>query len=202
MKETANIAAVGALSPDFMGFIFFEKSPRFVGNEFTVPELLPRSCIRVGVFVNAAQDFILDCVNRNALQAIQLHGAESPELCMNLRKHGLQVIKVFSAGESIDFRQMEEYVPNVDYFLFDTKGKFHGGNAKAFDWSLLKAYPYRIPYFISGGIGPGNILKVLELQSEWLYGVDINSGVESSPGLKDVDKVKLIKKAILQDHAV
>lgn len=193
MREPENIRQVAALQPDYMGFIFYRGTPRYVGDDFTIPADLPRATRRVGVFVNATTSEVLAQARRHNLDLVQLHGDESPGQCGNLRAAGLGVIKVFSVGDDMDFRVTEVYASAVDYFLFDTKGKFYGGNAVAFDWRILSRYDQEVPFFLSGGITPENVPGISLLKGLNIAAIDVNSGVEVSPALKDVNKIKAIQ---------
>jgi phosphoribosylanthranilate isomerase len=190
MRDRDNIRMVASFLPDYMGFIFYPESPRFVGNDFTVPEDLPHSIRKVGVFVNESSDNILVKARHAGLDAIQLHGNESAEECNALRSAGFTVIKVFSIGEHFDFSVTKSYAPSVDFFLFDTKGRYYGGNANTFDWDILKRYDQEVPFFLSGGISPENVECVKPLRDMNLYALDVNSGVEDMPGVKSPDKLK------------
>ena len=190
MREPDNMLKAGALQPDFMGFIFYPNSPRCVPDDFKLPVGLPSSIKRVGVFVNETSKQILNAVNKHALDFIQLHGNESVEFCEGLKKAGVGVIKVFSIGEGFQFSAIEPYKKAVDFFLFDTKGKYYGGNTSVFDWNLLKQYDQEIPFFLSGGISLENIKDISKLSGMNLYAVDVNSGVEVNPGIKNIDKIK------------
>jgi len=193
MREASNIFAVGALQPDYMGFIFYEKSKRFVGNNFSIPKELPQHVNKVGVFVNEKSDVILTQVSKFKLDYVQLHGNETPEECKGLNENKIGVIKVFSVSEEFDFTSTKPYQPHVDFIMFDTKSESHGGTGKTFDWNLLKKYDQRIPFFLSGGLSVGNIQNVKTLKGMNLHAVDLNSGVETAPGLKDITKIKSIK---------
>lgn len=190
MREPDNILGVGALQPDFIGFIFYPQSPRCVLDSFRLPVNLPASIKRVGVFVNEKSDHILNTVNKHALDFVQLHGNESAEICEELKQTGIGVIKVFSIDESFNFATINPYKQVVDFFLFDAKGKYHGGNASTFNWNLLKQYDQEIPFFLSGGISVSNVPDISQLKDMNLYAVDVNSGVEVSPGVKDINKIK------------
>jgi phosphoribosylanthranilate isomerase len=192
MRDRQNILEVSELEPDYMGFIFYAASPRYVGDDFTVPEI-SSATKRVGVFVNAETDVMLRKVLDNKLDYIQLHGTESPEQCRELKNEGIRVIKVFSVDDRMDFEITEAYQNVVDYFLFDTKGKFYGGNARTFDWNMLSRYNQKIPFFLSGGISPEHIKKIRRLNLPALEVIDINSGVEVRPAFKDVSKIKAMK---------
>jgi len=187
MRETENIRQLLMLQPDYMGFIFYPKSKRFVEGILS-PEVLaefPASCKKTGVFVNASLAEIQEAILKYGLNAIQLHGEESPELCVALKKPELEIIKVFSVGSDFDFEQLKAFQSVCDYFLFDTKGDNYGGHGVTFDWQILKNKAIQKPFFLSGGIDPENI-KDIENISPFLYAIDVNSKFELSPGLKDI----------------
>ena len=192
MKYPENILEVGGLLTDYMGFIFWKKSARyFDGN---LPEL-PQSIKKVGVFVNASIEEILEKIEKHDLQAVQLHGDESVEFCENLKKklpNLIDVIKVFSILDTFDFAILNSYENVCDFFLFDTKGKLPGGNGTTFDWDVLKKYPSTKPFFLSGGIGVEEMDAVNEILKTNLpvYAVDVNSKLEIEPGLKNTQLCK------------
>ncbi len=190
MRDVENIRMAASFLPDYMGFIFYPESPRFVGVDFKVPEDLPKSIHRVGVFVNEPIISVLDRAKHAGLDSIQLHGNESAEDCSVLMAAGFSVIKVFSIDKHFDFSLTKPYVSSVHYFLFDTKGKYYGGNANTFDWDILKRYDQEVPFFLSGGISPENVESVRPLRDMNLYALDVNSGVEDLPGVKSADKLK------------
>lgn len=196
MRDADNIREVGALAPDFMGFIFYKESPRYVGPDFTIPDSLQARIKKVGVFVNESTDGIMETVKKHRLDLVQLHGGESADQCRNLRDRGVGVIKAFSVDDDTRFTETEDYREVVDYFLFDTKGKYFGGNARRFDWQVLSRYDQQVPFFLSGGISPENIAEVLAFGNYNIAAVDVNSGVEVKPALKDVEKVRSIKKTL------
>ena len=185
MRETENILQVASLSPDYMGFIFYSKSPRFVGENFVIPDQFPAIIKRVGVFVNERVEDMLAKRDKHRLDMLQLHGDESPDVCEVVRRSGTKVIKVFSVDDKFDFESTIPYKNVVDYFLFDTKGKYYGGNATPFDWRVLERYDQNIPFFLSGGLNPENISGIHDLKGMNVHAVDVNSGVERSPGIKD-----------------
>lgn len=189
MRDARNILQVADLSPDFMGFIFYPPSPRFVGVDFKMADDFPKYIKRVGVFVNEVSSKVLEIAKFNQLDFIQLHGDESVTYCLEVKNAGLGVIKVFRVDEDFDFVQTNAYSEVVDYFLFDTKGKYYGGNAQKFNWALLKKYNQKIPFFLSGGIKSTDVCDILEVEGMNLVAIDINSGVEQSPGLKDITKL-------------
>ncbi len=193
MKFQSNISKVSKLKPDFMGFIFWSKSKRFF-NEKSI--LISNKINKVGVFVNQDYDFIEEKINNFKLDFVQLHGEEDYQFCKKI-KNRCKVIKVFNIGTNFDFKILNSFESVCDYFLFDTKGDSYGGNGIKFNWKLLKKYPSKIPFLLSGGIDLTDfteILKIKELEIP-LIGIDINSKFELKPGLKDIKKVKeLIKK--------
>ena len=193
MREAGNILAVGALQPDYMGFIFYEKSKRFVGNNFSIPNELPQHINKVGVFVNEKSDVILALVSKFKLDYVQLHGDETPEECKGLKENEIGVIKAFSVSAGFDFMSTKPYQPHVDFFMFDTKSESYGGTGKTFDWNLLKKYDQQTPFFLSGGLSGENIQNVKTLRDMNLHAIDINSGAEIKPGIKDTEKIKSIK---------
>lgn len=193
MRDVNNIAEVSALHPDFMGFIFYRPSPRYVGDDFKMPEILSPATRLVGVFVNEVNSVIERKVKEHNLDYVQLHGDETPEQCRELKNLGIGVIKVFPVDDNMDFSVTQKYCDAVDYFLFDTKGKYFGGNAVRFNWELLSRYDQRVPFFISGGITPEHIEEIQRLGNMNLVAIDVNSGVEISPAFKDVKKIQAIK---------
>jgi phosphoribosylanthranilate isomerase len=197
MRDSSNIAELAGLKPDFMGFIFYPPSKRFAGelDEKALAEL-GNEIKRVGVFVNAPVNEIIEKVKKYRLDAVQLHGDEMPEVCSILKENGLTVIKVFSVADTLP-ENLNEYKPYVDYFLFDTKTEGYGGSGKKFSWEVLKDYDNEIPLILSGGIGPDSADEIRNLKGLNLYGVDINSRFETEPGLKDVKLVEDFKKKLL-----
>lgn len=198
MRAAANIEAVAATQPHFMGFIFYKNSPRYVGNQFQIPENFPVSIKRVGVFVNETPAVVLDRVQNHKLDFVQLHGDEKPGYIKNLKASGVGVIKVFRVDADFDFSTTKEFESVSDFFLFDTKGKQYGGNAIKFDWKLLQQYTGSVPFFLSGGISADDIHALTEFKHPQWYGVDVNSGVEVVPGLKDSLKVKNLLQSLAE----
>lgn len=200
LRDPENILAVAGLKPDFMGFIFHKPSPRYVGADFKLPGKLDASIKKVGVFVNESVSTIRELSARFGLDAIQLHGDELPVTAGELKAEGLTVIKVLRIAESMDVEELDTFKDSVDYFLFDTRGKYYGGNARKFNWELLKSYRLEIPFFLSGGLTPLDVNEAIQLNLPLLYALDLNSGVEEAPGRKNIDKVSTtisnIRKAI------
>lgn len=175
-----------------MGFIFYPKSPRYVGEAFKVPDI-SHAVKRVGVFVNEATELIVEKAVEYQLDYLQLHGDETIQQCEDLRNQGRKVIKVFSVDDQMDFAVTRPYESVVDFFLFDTKGKYYGGNSRSFDWKILANYEQRVPFFLSGGIGLENMSTIKSLQGMNLHAIDLNSGVETGPAMKDVKKIKQVQ---------
>lgn len=191
MKYQDNIKQVASLKPDYLGFIFYEGTPRHFDTK--IPEIL-EDIKKVGVFVNEEVSTIIKKVNEFKLDVVQLHGEESPYFCSILRSTKLlsrpiEIIKVFSVKDGFNFDVLEAYENVCDFFLFDTKGKLPGGNGYRFDWSLLNNYPSTKPFFLSGGIGLDQIEELKQFKeskaSEYCYALDVNSKFETEPGLKN-----------------
>ncbi|RYG12567.1 MAG: phosphoribosylanthranilate isomerase [Chitinophagaceae bacterium] len=199
MKFAANIAAVASLQPDYLGFIFYEKSPRFISDvSAELINYIPSEIKTAGVFVNEDLEIVSKKVNLYQLKAVQLHGNESPEYCSALKTtfSGLEIIKAFGVDEDFDFSILDTYLDVVDYFLFDTKTKAHGGSGKTFDWKILDSYKLDKPYFLSGGIDLEHIAAIAEIKDSRLYALDINSRFEIEAGVKDAEKIREFKIAI------
>lgn len=224
MKYQDNIKQVAALQPDYLGFIFYEKSKRNFNTQ-TIPTL-PASIKKTGVFVNAEIEFVLEKTNKYNLQAVQLHGTESPEYCVNLQHafktltakkkdseadnkvdlktpkniEKLEIFKVFSIKDTFDFSVLKPYEDACDFFLFDTKGKLHGGNGYTFNWNVLNDYPSKKPFFLSGGLGLEEVEAIKTFTnskaSKYCYALDVNSKFEIEPGLKDVSVLKTFKNKV------
>jgi phosphoribosylanthranilate isomerase len=193
MRDTENITHLLALQPDYMGFIFYEKSKRFVGEDLDEDLLksFPMNTKKVGVFVNAQPAYILEKVRKYQLDFVQLHGEESPDFCKNLRLKGVNVIKAFSVDENFNFSQLNNFKPWCDYFLFDTKGEQKGGNGIAFNWEILNRYDNEKPFFLAGGIDLENADEAFSLSEKYkIHAVDVNSKFEIEPGLKDLEKLR------------
>ena len=191
MRDPENISGIVAALPDFMGFIFYPKSKRFVGFEPSTEILavIPDSVQKVGVFVDETPEKVMEIVAGWKLDVVQLHGNESPEYCQQIKNSGMVVFKAFSVDEQFDFAAMKAYSGVCDYFLFDTKGQLPGGTGQKFNWELLENYRGDVPFFLSGGIGPDDLEVLRNFKHPRWHGIDINSGFEISPALKDVEKV-------------
>jgi phosphoribosylanthranilate isomerase len=188
MRDADNIRAVSELGIDWMGFIFWPPSSRYVSEK---PSFLPTRQKRVGVFVDARIEEVKSKADEYALDLIQLHGSESPAFCERLKANSRQqLIKAFNIATQEDLEQTIPYEGLVDYFLFDTKAKMVGGNGTQFDWSVLSAYQGNTPFLLSGGIGPDDTEKVRNFHHPQLAGIDLNSRFELSPAFKDIEKLK------------
>ena len=194
MQETENIAALASLQPDYMGFIFWEPSKRYCT---TVPTDIPKHIKKVGVFVDETTKQIKEKVKLFGLDAVQLHGDESPRQCAALLNL-CEVIKAFLIGPDFDFKTLTPYQDHCTYFLFDTQGPLPGGNGTAFDWKLLAGYTLDTPFFLSGGIGLGHVEAIAEIRKRNLpiHALDINSQFESKPGVKKIEKIEKFKQLV------
>lgn len=191
MKQAANIAAVAELQPDYLGFIFYQKSPRFIPEvSAELIKYVPSTIKTTGVFVNEDVQIVKQHIIKYNLKAIQLHGNEDVSYCQELKLADVEIIKAFGVDEHFDFEKLSAYLNVVDYFLFDTQTPAHGGSGKVFDWSLLQNYKFEKPYFLSGGIDLLHIAEIKQIIDPRLYAVDVNSKFELEPGLKDVEKLK------------
>lgn len=191
MKYLENMEEVIKLSPDFLGFIFYPKSPRYMADTLNPDEVarIPAHIKKVGVFVNETTAMVLEKVNSYQLDLVQLHGHESPEFCETIKKAGPGVIKVFSIDKVMDWSVLDNYKDHVDYFLFDTKSKHYGGMGKSFNWEVLKSYDSDIPYFLSGGVGLDNIGLINKMPIKQPFALDVNSRFEITPGNKDIKQL-------------
>lgn len=201
MKIPDNIQSVVGLQPDYLGFIFYRKSKRFIdGLTPSFVRNLPAGIKKTGVFVDEELNKVAELATLYGLNAVQLHGAEPVKYCIALKgllaDQGIILIKAFGLNENFDFSQLKNYENVVDYFLFDTQTPDHGGSGETFNWDILERYTLDKPYFLSGGIGPGHIEKLKELTDTRLYAIDINSRFETAPGLKDIDKLIEFKTAL------
>ena len=196
MREQENINELIKLKPDFIGFIFYDKSTRNVREPINVDGMVGIS--KVGVFVNESFKNIEEKVREYKLDMVQLHGSESYSFCANIQQIGVKVIKAFSVDNGFDFDLTNEYENQCDYFLFDTRGKSPGGNGLKFDWGILNNYKGNTKYMLSGGISSEDADDLLQLSKSdnRLLAIDINSKFEIAPALKDISKIKVFKKEL------
>ena len=222
-----NLEEVAQLQPDYLGFIFWEPSSRYFSGE--IPKL-PSSIKKVGVFVDASLEEVIQKVEEYQLNAVQLHGKETAVYCKELKESfmsfrapsrnlkefhenkvstaldltKIDIIKVFSIKDDFDFEVLNDYEEICDYFLFDTKGKLPGGNGYTFDWSVLEKYPSNKPYFLSGGIGLESKEKLKAFlnstASKNCFAIDVNSKFETAPGLKNIEDLKIFIESLNSGH--
>jgi phosphoribosylanthranilate isomerase len=187
MREDDNIRATEQLGIDWLGFIFWPNSSRYVAIR---PTYLPSAAKRVGVFVDANIEDVTNKASDYQLDIIQLHGHESREYVSEIRNRGLTVMKAISISNRDDIATSKVYEGIANYFLFDTKCKTVGGSGEHFDWSVLNAYDGSTPFLLSGGIGPDDVERVRNFCHPECIGIDLNSRFEISPALKDINKLK------------
>lgn len=193
MRYPENIREVESLGcVDIIGFIFYDKSPRYVA----APEYLPQECRRAGVFVNEESLRIAEICERFQLDYVQLHGTESPEYCARLSDRGMKVIKVFSIESEKDLENTRHYEGSCSLFLFDTKSALPGGSGKVFDWTILENYAGNTQFFLSGGIGLDKMERLKEFCHKKWAGVDLNSRFELYPAMKDVERLDCFFKKL------
>ena len=195
MKNTQNRQEVEKLDVDFLGYIFYAASKRFVGKN-PEPGLFNSEKPKVGVFVDENAFEILALAKNLGFEWIQLHGKENPKTCQLLKRQGLKIIKAFNVDENFNFSNTLPYEKVANFFLFDTKTKNHGGSGEKFNWNILEKYEGHIPFFLSGGIGPEDVERIKEINHAKLTGVDLNSGFEDEPGVKNIEKLKYFIKKI------
>ncbi|MEO9484229.1 MAG: phosphoribosylanthranilate isomerase [Ekhidna sp.] len=196
MRNPENIQGLVELKPDFMGFIFYSKSPRYADEmDEDLIMRIPLSIQKVGVFVNESLSQIVEIAGKYGLEYIQLHGDEDLSFANALKEKGLKVIKVFRVMDSIPFFA-KNYEGIADYFLFDTASINYGGSGRHFDWNILKNYNLKVPFLLSGGIQLEDVSKIKSMEIEQLIGVDVNSRFEIEPGMKDLEKLRELKSAL------
>lgn len=187
ITDPKNAGEVGVHQPDYMGFIFYPRSLRYVGKK-PDPALfsaVPEKTEKTAVFVNEYYERMIEVTGKYGIGHVQLHGMESPETCTALRSHGLKVIKVFPGDQLENIRLLKDYEEAADYFLFDTPVKSHGGSGRKFDWSGLNKFSSPKRFFLSGGISADDAEQLRGLDMKGLFAVDINSRFETTPGVKD-----------------
>jgi len=210
MREVENIQSLLTLKPDFIGFIFYKKSKRYVVD---FPQVnFPKGIKKVGVFVNENIEVILGKVNQYQLNVVQLHGNETPEYCYNLKlnnghlersrkivseSQSIEIIKAFSVDKNFSFNLTKPYENSCDYFLFDTKGINYGGNGIKFNWEILQNYRGKVPFLLSGGVTKNDVESIRKIDHPAFEGVDINSGFEIQPGLKNIQEIKEFKNMLI-----
>jgi len=215
MREKDNVMEVARLQPDLMGFIFYKKSKRYVfekqsasrppADSISASLRLPagptvgrsvtaflegKKIEKVAVFVNEKVAEVIRICKEYDFNYAQLHGDEPVDECASVKAEGIKVIKAFPVANHVDFEKLKAYEKHVDLFLFDTKTKQYGGSGKQFDWNLLVSYPLETSYLLSGGIGIEDIQKIKDLSLPKCIGIDANSQLEMSPGLKHVEATR------------
>lgn len=195
--QAENIQAVAKTGIQWTGFIFYTPSPRCLlrdpAEAERVRQLITADAFRpkrVGVFVNASQEEIMEVAQQYRLDYLQLHGHESPDFCYALQKRGYALIKAFSIATAEDLTHTADYAGRVDYFLFDTKCAGYGGSGQRFDWSLLQDYQGETPFLLSGGIRPEMAADLQRFHHPRWAGIDLNSGFESAPGVKQAETLR------------
>ncbi|MDR1154573.1 MAG: phosphoribosylanthranilate isomerase [Bacteroidales bacterium] len=193
MRAPENICALETVDIDIVGFVFYPASPRYVADGVEAVAGVGKDGSgkkKAGVFVNETPERLRDRARRFRLDYIQLHGNESPAACEAVRRQGYSVIKAFPIADGADFRRTENYAHCADYFLFDTKCANHGGSGRRFDWSLLDEYRGDTPFLLSGGLTPDCADDIRRLHHPAFAGIDLNSGFETSPAVKDIAKLR------------
>lgn len=195
MTLFSQVEALAEMGVDYAGFIFYEKSPRFIANKIS-PDILKqyKRIKKVGVFVNEEIDNILQLSEAFGLDMVQLHGDETPEYC-EIISAKLPVVKAFRLTGNENLNQLiKPFHQNVNHFLFDTKAKHYGGTGLKFDWEVLRNFDIPTPFFLSGGIGPDDVSLIQdfgnELNTNYFHVLDLNSRFEKEPGVKDIDLLR------------
>ena len=194
MRDEINIKELGALGIDYMGLIFYEQSKRYVANQLNKKPAIPT----VGVFVNEDFGFIQNKINQFYLQAVQLHGDETHTYCGELRDllpKDIQLFKAFRVDKYLSSEQISKYNSFIDLFILDSAGKSYGGNGVKWDYELLDKLNISKPFLLSGGIDDGVPIEELVSIHPMCVGVDLNSKFETSPGLKNIDKLRRFIKS-------
>lgn len=198
LKQSENIREINELRPDFMGFIFYPKSKRFVEMK-SIEEVfrnIDAQITKTAVFVNESVEYMQNILKNYGFNAAQLHGNEKPGTALELKKMGYLLIKAFSINDNFNFELPHQFEGVCDYFLFDTATKQYGGSGKKFNWDLLENYQGQTPFLLSGGISLNDVREIKMLQHPLMAGIDVNSGFEIEPGLKDIDLLKKFIKEI------
>ena len=197
MTSSEQVMQLDEMGAEFAGFIFYPKSPRYVYRFMPRPEIKKikgKGINKVGVFVNAPVEEVLQAVDDCGLYIVQLHGDETPRYCEKIANY-VTVVKAFRLREDDNILwKVKDYRDIADMFLFDTEGAGYGGTGKKFDWNVLKGLNIGKPFFLSGGIEPEDAEKLKELLldpvAKDLFSIDVNSKFETSPGIQDMDKLK------------
>lgn len=189
-----NISEIENSNPDYMGFIFYKYSKRYIGDNFTIPSIR-KNIKKVGVFVNEKENIIEKKKIKYSLDYVQLHGNENLDYCYNIKNKGMKIIKSFGINKIFNFEKMvKPYNDICDIYLFDNKTNIYGGSGKKFSWKKIYEYNFKLPFFISGGISLYDIKNILSISHPYFFGIDINSKFETKNCIKDIFLVnKFIK---------
>ena len=195
MREVTNIKSVLALKPDLMGFIFYPKSKRFV-DALSLEDIDFGTTQKVGVFVNEKLNSLTEKVKKFDLDYVQLHGDESPSYLAAVKYLGVKVIKVFRILDQLPIDQILAFEQEADYFLYDTLSLEYGGSGKNFQWNILNESPSSKPFWLSGGVSIESLKALGLIDHPGLTGIDVNSKFEDQPGMKNIELLRALKKAL------
>jgi phosphoribosylanthranilate isomerase len=200
LRRTAQAFALADMGVGMLGFNFHEPSPRYAMDHLDVAAMRalaehPKAPLRVGVFVNATEVHVRQVAERFALNAVQLHGQETPDQCSALSQHFV-VIKAFTVRPHFRGIHTEAYSGACAFYLFDAPGAHPGGNGRVFPWSFLSRYTGATPFLLAGGLGPEHAGALVRATYPQLAGVDINSRFELTPGEKDLAPIEQFMERI------
>lgn len=205
MTSTEQVLQLDDMGVEFAGFIFYPKSPRYVHKfmpQAEIKKIKGKHINKVGVFVNASVEEVLQAVDECGLYLVQLHGDETPKYCEKIANY-VGVVKAFRLREEDNVLwKVKDYMDIADMFLFDTEGAGYGGTGKQFDWNILRGLNIGKPFFLSGGIGPDDVGKLKEFSGEPvskdLFSADVNSKFEIAPGIKDMEILRSFIQSVKQ----
>lgn len=205
MTSTEQVLQLDDMGVEFAGFIFYPKSPRYVHKfmlQAEIKKIKGKHINKVGVFVNASVEEVLQAVDECGLYLVQLHGDETPKYCEKIANY-VGVVKAFRLREEDNVLwKVKDYMDIADMFLFDTEGAGYGGTGKQFDWNILRGLNIGKPFFLSGGIGPDDVDKLKEFSGEPvskdLFSADVNSKFEIAPGIKDMNMLRSFIQSVKQ----
>ncbi len=201
LKEPAHVAAAAEAGAAYVGFVFFEKSPRNVGiaqaRDLAVEA--PVGVAKVALTVNADDAFLDKLVDTVPLDMLQLHGSESPERVAGVRaRFGLPVMKAIGIADAEDVAKIDTYGAVADQLLVDAKppknADLPGGNGLSFDWRLVNRKYWPRPWMLAGGLTADNVAEAVKMTGA--RQLDLSSGVESAPGVKDIGMIRAFMKAV------
>jgi phosphoribosylanthranilate isomerase len=201
VTQTEQLSQLKDIGATFAGFIYYPKSPRYVLRHMTTSQIKKENEInKVGVFVNAAIEEVLQMVDECRLHMVQLHGDETPKYCDKIADY-ISVVKAFRVSETDNLGyRIQEYMGSCDMFMFDTEGVGYGGTGKKFNWNQLQGVEVGKPYFLSGGVEPSDAQKLKEFsqkpEAKALFAVDINTKFEVMEGIKNMDLIKTFIKEL------